>query len=113
MKREITIGGRRSFLEWTHETAKRFRFRLSSIGGHPSQIELTSPTTADAAVCKLLWAMLPSQDVVRYATPEDLFVAIDQDKESEIISEAIIGVYADMEPTPEKKRTTKKRPLRK
>ena len=113
MAHEAIIGGRKVSLEWTQEAANRFRFRLSSIGGHPSQRELTSPTSADAAVCKLLWAMLPPQEVARHATPEDLFVAIDQATESEAIALAIRGVYADMEPTPEKKTTKKKSPLRK
>ena len=108
MKREIIIGGRKVALEWTHEVKKRFNFRLSSIGGHPTQHELTTPSTADAAVCKLLWALLPAQEVARYSSPEDLYVAIDQDKESEAISTAIIGIYADMEPTPQKKTTSKK-----
>jgi hypothetical protein len=57
--------------------------------------------------------MLPAQELGRYPTPEDLFVAIDQETESESIGIAIRGVYADMEPTPEKKRTTRKSPSRK
>jgi len=113
MSHETIIGGRNVSLTWSQEIAKRFRFRLSAIGGHPTTRELTSPATADAAVCKLLWAMLPTQEIGRYPTPEDLFVAIDQDSESESIGIAIRGVYADMEPTPEKKTTTKKSPSRK
>ena len=113
MAHEAKIAGRKVSLEWTQEAAKRFRFRLSSSGGHPSQRELTSAKSADAAVCKLLWAMLPPQEVARHATPEDLFVAIDQDTESEALAQAIHGVYADMDTTPEKKTIKRKSPLRK
>jgi hypothetical protein len=108
MAHEITIGGRAVSLAWTNEAAKRFSFRLSSIGGHPTQREITTPATASAAVCKILWALLPAAEFVRYATPEDLFVAIDQESESEVIAKAILGVYADMNPTPEKKTSTVK-----
>jgi hypothetical protein len=111
MSHETTIGGQKVELAWTQEVAKRFRFRLSSIGGHPTQRELTNRATADAAVCKILWALLPASELGRYATPEDLFVAIDQETESESISKAIHAVYNDMTPPPEKKRTLKKSPL--
>lgn len=112
MSHETTIGGRKVELAWTQEVAKRFRFRLSSIGGHPTQRELTNRATADAAVCKILWALLPSSELGRFPTPEDLFVAIDQETESESISRAIHAVYDDMNPTPEKKRTSRKSPSR-
>ena len=108
MSHNVKIGGREVVISWNQETAKRYNFRLSSIGGHPTKRELTTPATSSAAVCKLLWALLPSSEIGRYATPEDLFVAIDQDTESEAISLAIIGVFADMNPTEEKKSTLRK-----
>jgi len=113
MAHEITIGGRAILLSWNQEIAKRFNFRLSSIGGHPTQREVTTIATSSAAVCKILWALLPAAEIGRYATPEDLFVAIDQETESEAIAKAILGVYGEMSPTPEKKSTTKKSPSRK
>jgi len=108
MAHEVTIGGRQILISWNQETSKRFNFRLSSIGGHPTQRELTTRATCDAAVCKLLWALLPASEIGRYATPEDLFVAIDQESESEAIAKAILGIYADMTPTPQKKMTSAK-----
>jgi len=104
----IKIAGRDVVISWNQEVAKRFNYRLSCIGGHPTKRDLTNPATASAAVCKLLWALLPSNEIGRYATPEDLFVAIDQDTESEGISQAILAVFAEMNPSVEKKSTSKK-----
>lgn len=112
MSHTVKIGGREILIAWNQETAKRYNFRLSTIGGHPTSRELTTPATASAAVCKILWALLPSSEIGRYATPEDLFVAID-DSEGDAIAEAIVGVYADMAPTPQKKMTSTKSPSRK
>jgi hypothetical protein len=112
MIHKCTIGGREVSLQWTVEIAKRFQYRLATLGGHPTQRDLTSPATANAAVTKILWAMLPASEIGRYPTPEDLFVAIDQESESVSISKAIQSVYADMEPTAEKKSTSKKSPSR-
>jgi len=113
MGHAVKIGGREIVISWNQETAKRYNFRLSCIGGHPSKRELTTPALASAAVCKLLWALLPASEIGRFATPEDLFVAIDQDTESEDISKAIIGVFADMNPAKEKKTTSQKSPSQK
>jgi hypothetical protein len=113
MSHLVKIGGREVVISWNQETAKRYNFRLSCIGGHPTKRELTTPALASAAVCKLLWALLPASEIGRYATPEDLFVDIDQDTESEAISLAIIGVFADMAPTKEKKTTSQKSPSQK
>lgn len=108
MSHNVKIGGREVVISWNQETAKRYNFRLSSIGGHPTKRELTTPATSSAAVCKILWALLPASEIGRFQTPEDLFVAIDQETESEGISLAILGVYADMNPSKEKKTTSKK-----
>ena len=108
----VKIDGREVAISWNRETAKRYNFRLSSIGGHPTQRELTTPATSSAAVCKILWALLPASEIGRYATPEDLFVAID-DEDGGMIATAIVGIYADMAPTKEKKTTIKKSPSQK
>lgn len=113
MSHAVKIGGREILISWNQETAKRFNFRLSTIGGHPSQRELTTPATSSAAVCKILWALLPASEIGRYPTAEDLFVDIDDANEGEAISKAIIGIYADMAPTEQKKTSSTKSPLRK
>jgi len=110
MSHAVKIAGRDVVISWNQETAKRYNYRLSCIGGPPSMRELKTPATASAAVCKLLWALLPASEIGRYASPEDLFVAIDQETESEGISKAILGVFADMNPSAEKKTTSKKLP---
>lgn len=107
MPHAVKIGGREILIDWNQETAKRFNFRLSNIGGHPTKRELTTPATASAAVCKILWALLPSSEIGRYATPEDLFVALD-DADNESNAAAIVAVYADMTPTAQKKMTSEK-----
>jgi hypothetical protein len=108
MSHTVKIAGREIALSWNQETAKRFGYRLSCIGGHPTQRELTTNATAGAALCKLVWALLPSSELGKYATPEDLFVAIDQDSESEGIAKAILSIYAEMNPTEQKKTSSKK-----
>jgi len=108
MAQEITIGGRKVAIVWNRETEKRFQFRLSTIGGHPTQRELTTPATSSSAVCKVLWALLPASEIARFATPEDLFVEIDQESESEVIASAIIAIYAEMATSKQKKTTLPK-----
>ena len=109
MSHAVKIGGREILISWNLETSRRFNFRLSNIGGHPTKRELTTPATASAAVCKLLWALLPSSEIGRYATPEDLFVAIDEE-DSERNAAALLAIYADMTPTAQKKMNSKKSP---
>lgn len=110
MSHVCKIAGREVALSWNQETKKRYDFRLSSIGGRPTDRQLKSKATSSAAVCKLLWALLPKSESWRYESPEDLYVAIDEDTESEGISKAILGVFADMNPSAEKKTTSKKLP---
>lgn len=108
MAHKITIAGREIELEWTQETAKRFAFRLAGIGGMPTQRQFTQPQSAAAAVVKVLWALLPKADFMRYETPEDLFVDIDGEAEHLAIGQAVTAIFSEMAVTPEKKRTSKK-----
>lgn len=108
MEHEAKIGGRKVVLKWNQETAKRFHFRLGTIGGHPTQRELTGAKTRDAAFCKVLWAMLPADLLGLFPSPEELFVAIDQETESEALAKAVLGIYRDMQPDAEKKSTSMK-----
>lgn len=110
MEYPVTIGGRKLSLKWTQETAKRFHFRLGQIGGHPTQRELTGSRTRDAAACKLLWAFLPPAELANYPTPEDLFVAIDQETEGEELGKALGAIYQEMIPDAEKKSSLTKSP---
>lgn len=110
MEFPVIIGGRKIALKWTQETAKRFHFRLQTIGGHPTSRELTGARTRDAAACKLLWAFLPPAEIGNYPTPEDLFVAIDQETEGLELGQALAAIYAEMNPSAEKKSTSKKSP---
>jgi hypothetical protein len=105
MSQSITINGRAVELTWNNETKKRFAFRLQSIGGHPSNKLLSRAATAPAAYAKILWALLPKDAIGDYDTPEDLFVAIDQDNEGSDIAKAIAAIYGEMAPTDEKKST--------
>jgi hypothetical protein len=111
MEIPVKIGGREIALKWTQETAKRFHYRLSQIGGHPTQRELTGARTRDAAACKLLWAFLPLAELGSYPTPEDLYVAIDQETEGLELGKALAEMYAEMVPDAEKKSTLTKSPL--
>jgi len=110
MEFPAVIGGREITLKWTQETAKRFHYRLSQIGGHPTQRELSGIRTRDAAACKLLWAFLPPVELASFPTPEDLFVAIDQETEGLALGQALAGIYAEMSVDAEKKSTSRKSP---
>lgn len=110
---ETLIGGRKVNFSWDQQTAKRHSFRCSLMGGHPSDDDTSNPATADAAVFKMLWAILPHKDSGRYKTPEDLYFAVDLDSEMPALMKALAGVYSDMVPSPEKKRTSKKSPSQK
>lgn len=108
MKHQCTIAGRAVELAWTQESAKRFAFRMGSIGGEPSGKELSNPRTVTTALFKVLWGLLPAQEFQRYADPESLFVAVDHETEGAEIFAAINGVYLDRFPDPEKKSTSMK-----
>lgn len=97
------IAGRSVDLAWTQETAKRYAFRMGEIGGEPTSKQLTSPRTVATALHKVLWALLPPAEFARYATPEDLFVAVDHDNEATGIFSAINSVYQDRFADTEKK----------
>jgi hypothetical protein len=108
MEHIVKINGREVSLSWTQEVAKRFAFRLATIGGMPKSKELTTPATAPAAIAKIVWALLPKADHARYESPEDLFVDIDQATEGLAIAEAVSAIFSDMAPDAEKKRSLTK-----
>lgn len=110
MKHELTLAGRPVTLEWTVESKKRFQYRLQTIGGHPPESHFKRAATAPAAFARVLWAMLPKQEVALYESPEDLFAAIDHDTEYQGILTAVSGVYKDMAVSAEKKMTSDKSP---
>lgn len=113
MAHSCVIAGREVELAWSVDSEKRFAFRMSECGGEPSPQQLTSPKTAPAALCKVLWALLPVGESARYPDPESLFVAIDHEKEGPAIFAAISGVYSDRFPDLKKKASSKRRPSRK
>jgi len=110
MEIPVKIGGREIALRWTQETAKRFHIRIQLIGGHPTQRELTSPKTRDAACFKLLWAFLPPEAQASYPSVEELFVAHDPDTEGKQLGEVLHKLYGEMAVDAEKKRSLTKSP---
>ena len=110
VKHKVTIAGRDIELEWTHESAKRFAFRIGDVGGEPTAKQFTNARTASTAVCKVLWALLPLSAFQRYSDPESLFVAIDHETESAAIFDAISAIYQERYPSEEKKSTLTKSP---
>jgi hypothetical protein len=113
MIHKVTIAGRELSLEWSQETAKRYSFRMGEVGGEPTVKQLSNPRTVTTALFKVLWGLLPPMEFTRYATPEELFVAVDHENEGEAIYEAIKGIFEDRFVSPEKKSTSKKSPSRK
>jgi hypothetical protein len=108
MDHHVKIGGREFFLTWSQEVAKRFAYRLATIGGMPKQKELTSAATAGVSVAKIVWALLPKQHHARYDGPEDLFVDIDDEVEGLAIANAVAAIFSEMAPSAEKKSNSKK-----
>lgn len=104
MSHEVIIDGRKVALEWTQETARRFEFRIGDVGGEPTGKQLSSARTAQTAIFKILWALLPTGEFARHATPEDLFVITDND-EAPAIFAAISAIYQERFPSAEKKTT--------
>ena len=111
MNHEITIGGRPVKIAWTVETQKRFQYRLQTIGGHPPEGAFRAAKTAPAAFCKVLWALLPPAELVALPTPEDVFVALDHEKEAPAMFAAVSAIYGEMAADAEKKTTSGKSPL--
>lgn len=108
MPHEIKIGGRKVVLDWNNGIAKRFAYRLQSIGGSPTGRELTGAKTRDAATCKVLWSLLPASVLPDYPNPEELFVSIDQESEAEAIAAALVAIMGEMSATTAQKKTLKK-----
>ncbi len=106
----VTIGEREVVLDWTQDVAKRLAFRSSRIGGAPAMRALTTPKTAVYAVTTWLWLLLPPAVHDQYATPEDLFVAIDHEEDGPAIHAALVAVFSEMGASDEKKSTLPKSP---
>jgi len=112
MSHNVKIGGREVVISWNQETARIHKFRISELGTNPFN-DLRDPIKAESAWVKILWSFLPESECIRHKTPERLYVAIDQESETEGIVKAITGVIADMNPTKEKKTTSQKSPSQK
>jgi len=110
MPHVLPIGERSVEITWNRETALRYGFRASDIGGAPSIAKLRNPKTAAAAVTKLLWCCLPPSEIVTLATPEDLYTALDHEKHAAQIHAVVVGIVGDMFPSDEKKSTSKNLP---
>jgi len=110
MKHPLTIAGKPVEIEWTQETAKRFAFRMGTIGGEPRGKDFTNPRKVESSLFKVLWGLLPSSEFAKYEDAESLFVAVDHETEGEAIFAAINGIYADRFPDEEKKSTSMKSP---
>lgn len=102
----VSIAGRPVVLEWTTATAKRYGFRESKHGGGPAFADFRNKRKAAAAVTRFLWLLLPPEEFALYPTDEDLFVAIDHEKEAAGIHSALMAIMGEMLPSPEKKSTT-------
>lgn len=115
MTHKITIGGNQVELAWTQEIASRYAFRVSKIGGAPSISDFRNPKKASAAVVTVLWLVLPPAIHQQYATPEDLYIAINFDDSDEVksIFDGVLAVIGDMDVSDEKKSTSKKSPSQK
>ena len=110
---KIKVGGEEIGIAWDQQTARSFAYRAAKIGGAPSFCDLRNPKRAVAAVTDLLWLLLPSETAAKYRTPEELFVAIDHEKDALSIHSALVGVIGDMDTDTEKKSTSKKSPSQK
>lgn len=108
MSYPVKIGGESVEIGWTQDVAKRYDFRASKIGGAPASRDFTNPKKAAWAVTSFLWLILPPAAHNLYASPEDLFVAIDHETEFAAIGAALAGIMSDMAPDAEKKSTGKK-----
>jgi len=105
-----TIAGREVALAWDQQTARRFDFRMGQIGGEPSPSKLSNRKTVTTALFQILWGVLPPDVHRLYESPEDLFAAVDHDKEAQGIYDAIKAIYSERFPSVEKKSTSKKSP---
>lgn len=110
MIHEINIAGKPVALEWNQKAARAFTFRLSEIGFNLSGAAFKGARAASSYV-KCLWALLPADAFREYATPEDLFVAIDHETEATAIYEAVASIFFEMAPGEEKKSTSTNSPL--
>lgn len=108
MTYSIKIGGRDIALKWDRRSELAYHYRMSCIGGHPSKSQIAGEKTAISSLFKILWALLPSAEHIKYQTPEDLFVEVDHESETEAIYSAINNMFADNQNNVEKKSSTTK-----
>lgn len=108
MKFPFTIAGRVIELEWTQETARRYEFRIGTVGGEPTARQLNNPRTVSSALFRMLWALLPVREFQRYDSPEDLYLAVDHDEEGPAIYAALRGIFEERAVTAEKKSSGRK-----
>jgi hypothetical protein len=109
----VKIGGEEVRFSWTQETAKRYTFRASKIGGAPRGADFANPRKVTAAIGSFLWLILPAEIHQKYDSPEELFMAIDHDDQSAQVAACLTGIFSDMSPDAEKKSTSRKSPSRK
>lgn len=108
MSHKCTIAGNPVELSWSNETQKRMHFRASAVGINLGTIhkDFTKPNKAAAAYSSFLWCILPAKFLADYPTPEELYVAI-EDNEAPAIHAALFGIFEDMAPDVEKKSTSR------
>jgi len=113
MTHACTIAGRAVELEWTQESAKRIRIRLSKIGAELFSLlrDFSKPKKAEYAVSAVLWALLPDAEYIRHESPELLALCIDDESEAAAVYSAVSACLAEMFPDAEKKSTSTKSPL--
>jgi hypothetical protein len=106
----LNIAGQPVTLEWTQDIARRLPYRISLIGGFPTERELSYSRTATAAITKLIWLFLPPLVHSRYSTPEELFLDLNHREEASQIHAAVSGICADMVADEEKKTSSQSSP---
>jgi hypothetical protein len=106
----VIIGGEEVSIGWNQQTARAYAYRASKIGGGPTSRDLTNPKRATAAITDLLWLVLPPAAAAQYRTPEELFHALDHEKDGAGIHAALVAIIADMDADAEKKSSSTKSP---
>lgn len=107
MSATVKIDGKEIALRWDNSTARQVRFRQSALGESIVSIlrDIQKPAKAEAAMAKLLWAMLP--DVSQYPTPESLWLSI-ADEDMVDAGKAVMAILAESSPSDQKKTSSGK-----
>jgi hypothetical protein len=110
MSRPLTIAGRTVELEWTQHTARLYVVRSAKLGLDPLAI-MGQPARRIYAIAAFFWLLLPPAEHAKFATPEDLFAAMSEEEfDAPETVETLLGLFEDINPTPEKKSTSKNSP---